>query len=213
VKLLVLLEELQVGAAAFKAVCEGLGGCSNGNGVRTLQLDLVLDNERLSLGVDGLVELGRDGVVGGLVFDDQALVALHSLEDGGLIDGPIADVGPLLGRILVLFLLGVRWLPPRVPIVGELLKETSLDLERGGLAERSAGCTCVLDWKRTVKVGFWMTVEDEELAAAEDEASATGSLTSSAACAETNAAPSAAANSRGRMAAMGERQSREQRQQ
>ena len=59
------------------------------------------------------------------------------------------------------------------------------------------------DWQRTVKVGFSTTLEADELTAAEEEASAAGSLTSSAASAETKAAPMAAANSRGRIAAMG----------
>ena len=121
-QLLVLLEELQIGTATLEAV---------------LQLDLVLDNEGLALGVDGLLELGGDGVVGGLVLDDQALVAMHAAEDVRLFNGPIADVGPLLGGTLFLFLLGVRWLPPRVPIVGELLEEAALGLELGTLMDRS----------------------------------------------------------------------------
>jgi hypothetical protein len=57
-------------------------------------------------------------------------------------------------------------------------------------------------WQRTVKVDLGTTLEDDELTAAEEEASAAGSLTSSAASAETKAAPMAAANSRGRIAAM-----------
>jgi hypothetical protein len=50
-----------------------------------------------------------------------------------LVDGPVADEGPLLGRILLFLLLGVRWLPPRVPVFGELLEEAALGLEAGGL--------------------------------------------------------------------------------
>ena len=49
--LLLLGQELDVGTAALKAL---------------LELDLVLDNKGLALGVNRLGEEGRDGVVGGL---------------------------------------------------------------------------------------------------------------------------------------------------
>jgi hypothetical protein len=68
-------------------------------------------------------------VVGSLVLDDQALVALDALEDGGLLDCPGTDVGPLLVVGLDV-LLGVRGLPSALPVVCELLKEGSLEGSR-----------------------------------------------------------------------------------
>ena len=61
----------------------------------TLELDLVLNNKRVILVVNGLGELGRDGVVSGFVLDDQTLVALHALEHRRLLNGPCANVCPL----------------------------------------------------------------------------------------------------------------------
>jgi hypothetical protein len=102
-------------------------------GQRTLELDLVLDDEGVVLVVNGLGELGRDGVVGSLVLDDKTLVSLHALEDGRLLSRPGADVGPLLVVGLDI-LLRVRGLPAVLPVICELLQEGGL--ESGGL-ERS----------------------------------------------------------------------------
>jgi hypothetical protein len=88
-----------------------------------LQLNFILNNQGLPLWIDGLLELGGDGMMGSLVLNDQAFVALHPLEDTWLLNGPIANVGPFFGCILFFFLLSVRWLPPRIPIISELLKE------------------------------------------------------------------------------------------
>lgn len=66
-------------------------------------------------------------MVGGLVLDDQALVALDALVDGRLLDGPLADVSPLLILLALQVLLGVGRLPPGLPVVGELLKEGGLE--------------------------------------------------------------------------------------
>ena len=69
-----------------------------GNLPRTLKFDLILNNQRLSLGIDGLCEFGGDGMMGSLVLDYQPLVALHALEDSWLLDGPVSDVSPLVLR-------------------------------------------------------------------------------------------------------------------
>ena len=69
-QLLVLLEELQVGTTADQGV---------------LRLHLILDNKGFTLVVNLFGEFGRDGVVSGRILDDQALVALDSLEDGRLL--------------------------------------------------------------------------------------------------------------------------------
>lgn len=66
-------------------------------------------------------------MVSSLVLDDETLVALNALEDGRLLNGPGADVGPFL---LGVFLLRVRNLPAVFPVVGELLEERSLDGSR-----------------------------------------------------------------------------------
>jgi hypothetical protein len=62
----------------------------------TLKFDLVLNDQRLSFGVNCLCKLGRDGMMGSLVLDYQALVALHALEDSWLLNGPVANVRPLI---------------------------------------------------------------------------------------------------------------------
>lgn len=66
------------------------------------------------------------------VLDNQTLIADHAREDGGLLDGPLANIGPLLVLVRVLgVLLGVGGLPAGLPVIGELLKERGL--EGGGL--------------------------------------------------------------------------------
>jgi len=87
-----------------------------------------LDDEGVVLVRDSLGELGGDGVVGGLVLQYEALVAVQATEDRRLLDIPRADVRPLFLRVL---LLGVGSLPPAVPIVCELLEEGSF--QGGGL--------------------------------------------------------------------------------
>lgn len=93
----------------------------------TLRLDLILDNQGLAGVVDLGGELGGDGVVSGLVLQDETLVALNALEDGRLLNRPLAHVRPILIALCVLAL-SVRWSPSRLPVVGELFKEWSLDL-------------------------------------------------------------------------------------
>ena len=62
----------------------------------TLQLDLVLDDESLALVVNCLWEFGGNSVMSSGVLDDETLVTLHSLEDLWFLNGPLADVLPLL---------------------------------------------------------------------------------------------------------------------
>lgn len=113
-KLLVLLEELQVGTTADQ---------------RVLGLDLILDNQGLALVVDLLGELGGDRVMSSWVLDNKTLVALNSLEDSGLLNRPLANVSPVLIRLGVI-LLGVGTLPAGLPVVSELLEEGSLEGSR-----------------------------------------------------------------------------------
>ena len=69
-------------------------------------------------------------MVGSSVLHDQTLVAIDTLEDGGLLNSPFANKRPVLIGLGV-DLLRVRGLPPGLPVVGELLQEGSL--ERSGL--------------------------------------------------------------------------------
>ena len=100
----------------------------------TLKLDLVLNNESLALIVDLLWEFGRDGVVSSRVLDNETLIALHSLEDSWLLDSPFSNICPLLIFVRTLgVLLGMGWLPSRLPVICELLDEVGLD---GGVLQR-----------------------------------------------------------------------------
>lgn len=94
----------------------------------TLKLDLVLDDQGLALGVNLLGELGGDGVVGSRVLDNETVVTLHPLVDDGLLNCPLANVGPLL--IILAVLLSSGWFPPLLPVIGELLQEGRLQLGR-----------------------------------------------------------------------------------
>lgn len=63
--------------------------------------------------------------MGSSVLHDQTLVAIDTLEDGGLLNCPFTDVSPLiLGLVL---LLRVGRLPPRLPVICELLQEGSFE--------------------------------------------------------------------------------------
>lgn len=104
----------------------------------TLELDFVLNDERLALVINGLGELRRNCMMGGGVLDNESLVAFHTLEDGGLLDCPLADVGPLLFLVSLRLLLGVGWLPSSVPTVGKLFQEIGLDRRRLGEVESLA---------------------------------------------------------------------------
>lgn len=66
-------------------------------------------------------------MVGRPVLHDEALVAHDSGEDGGLFDGPCANVCPLLIVFLGILLLGRGSLPSRLPVVGELFEEGCLE--------------------------------------------------------------------------------------
>jgi len=66
-----------------------------------------------------------------LVLDNEAFVALNTLENSWLFDGPSADILPLLFSVLIGFFLGMRCLPSCIPVICELLEERSLEF--GGL--------------------------------------------------------------------------------
>lgn len=75
-------------------------------------------------------------MVGGRVLDNQTLVASHAREDRGLLNRPLANIGPLLVLIGILcVLLRVGRLPAGLPVICELLQEGGL--EGGGLRLRS----------------------------------------------------------------------------
>lgn len=57
-----------------------------------LKLDLVLCDDSLALGVEGSGERCRDGMVSGLGLEHQSLISFDAGVDGGLLDGPLADV-------------------------------------------------------------------------------------------------------------------------
>ena len=97
-----------------------------------MKLDLVLHNKCFALVVNLLWELGRDGMMSSSVLDYQTLITLHSLEDGWLLDGPFADVCPLLILFLGTFgvLLGVGRLPSGLPVICKLFNEVCLQLGR-----------------------------------------------------------------------------------
>ena len=60
-----------------------------------LVLDLVLDNQRLVLEVNGLSEGSRDSVVGGFAFSNKSLVAFND-RDRWVLDLPFANVAECL---------------------------------------------------------------------------------------------------------------------
>jgi hypothetical protein len=91
-----------------------------------LRFDLVLNDQGLALVVNLFGELGRDGVVGGGVLHDQTLVALDTFEDRWLLNCPFTNISPLL-IFLGVVLLRMRRLPPRLPVIRELLEERSLE--------------------------------------------------------------------------------------
>ncbi len=105
----------------------------------TLKLNFVLDNKCLSLVLNLLGELGRDGVMSCGILDDKTFVTLHALIDMRLLYSPLSDVCPFL--ILVrtsCVLLGMGWLPSSLPIFCELLEEVGLEL--GRLRRKKLAC-------------------------------------------------------------------------
>jgi len=101
--------------------------------------------------------------MGGDVLDNKALVALHALVDGGLLNRPLADVRPFL--VARVGLLGVRRLPPLLPVAGELLKERGLEL--GGLVSmrvsmqlRSSSLFAIPMFRWQPAARNWGTIDD-----------------------------------------------------
>jgi hypothetical protein len=119
-------------------------------------------------------------VVSSLVLDDQTLVALDALEDGGLLNGPGTNVRPLL-VVGADILLCVRRLPSALPVVCELLEEGSLERSRLWVW---LACIAIKASSEspTVNVGFATEVD-------EDEASAAGSSARTTAAASAAVAP------------------------
>ena len=64
------------------------------------------------------------------ILYDKTLISLDALEDVGLLDSPFAYVCPFFIGLRVFFL-GMGSLPPRLPIICELLEEVRLDVFRG----------------------------------------------------------------------------------
>ena len=94
----IVLEELHVGTTALEAICSllELRDIPNLAGKPTLKLDFVLNNKGVIFVVNGLGELGGDGMVSRLVLDDQSLVTLHTLQYGRLLNGPSTNICPFL---------------------------------------------------------------------------------------------------------------------
>lgn len=65
-----------------------------------------MDNQSLSLVINLLGELGRNGMVGSWVLHNETRVSRDTGEYGGLFNRPGTDVGPILFRLGIL-LLGV----------------------------------------------------------------------------------------------------------
>lgn len=84
-----------------------------------MKLDLILDDEFLALSVDGLAELGRNGVMSSLVLRYETLVPINALVDGRLLYGPLANILPFLLFVFCVFLC-MGCLPPCLPVVCEL---------------------------------------------------------------------------------------------
>jgi hypothetical protein len=101
-----------------------------------LKLDFVLNNKGVILVVNGFGKLGGDGMMSSLVFDNQSLVALHTLENRRLLNRPCTNVCPLLVVGLDV-LLRVGGAPSGFPVVGKLLEERCLEF--CGLQDVSAG--------------------------------------------------------------------------
>lgn len=165
---------------------------------RTLKLHFILNNKRVLLVANGLGEFGRNSMMSSLVLDDEALVTLHTLQHGGLFYRPGADVGPFFVSLVLVALLLLRMgrLPPRLPVIRELLEERGFN--RGGLVPGDAlarDAQTLPAERRTVNVGFSIAEEVADSAADDTElaASAASLFTSStASAAYTAEAPSTA---------------------
>lgn len=80
-----------------------MGGCvSFGHsvtyyqGLLTLKLDFILNDQILTLRVNGLGEFGRNGVVSSRVLHNKTFVAFHAFVDSGLLYSPLTNICPFL---------------------------------------------------------------------------------------------------------------------
>jgi hypothetical protein len=161
VESLVITEELQVSTTTLETICRTISESLElkESSVLTLKLDFVLDNECLSLVLNLLGELGRDGMMSCSILDNKAFVALHALVYMRLLYSPLSNVCPFLILVRTLcVLLGVRRLPSCLPIVCELLEEVGLEL--GRLRRKKLARQCAIELRHswcagalTVKVG------------------------------------------------------------
>jgi hypothetical protein len=70
----------------------------------TLQLHFILHHERLPFVVYRLGKLGRDGMMGSGILDNETLVTDYARHDGSFFDGPFSHIGPILVGLGVFFL-------------------------------------------------------------------------------------------------------------
>jgi hypothetical protein len=105
-----------------------------------LVLDLVLNNKRFALEVNGRRERCRDGVVSSFALGYKTFVAVND-RNSGVFDLPFADVTEGL-TAHGSFLGGLRGCPSVCPVISKLFEEWSLDRGCLGVIEMSSSIVC-----------------------------------------------------------------------